>query len=218
MSYRPRHSLTLVTPPASEPVSIGEAKAWARIDGDDDDYQVAQLIATAREAAEQYLRRSLITQTWKLTIDLGGNGLDRLLGEGTYNLPVTALYGDLPRIIELPKAPTQSITSVVTYDLNDTASTFDPANYRLEAAGERLVLNHGCLWPSSMRIAGACEVTYVTGYGDKSSDMPRAILMAIQIHVASLYEQRGQCDDAMDLPPGAKQLLNQYRIMGSRRG
>ena len=67
-----------------------------------------------------------------------------------------------------------------------------------------------------MRPRAAVEIIYKAGYGDTGSNVPQPIKTAILIHVASMYEQRGQCDDAMDLPPGAKQLLNQYRIVGSR--
>jgi hypothetical protein len=34
------------------------------------------------------------------------------------------------------------------------------------------------------------------------------------IHAASLYEQRGQSADAMSIPPGARQLYSQYRLIG----
>ena len=83
-----------------------------------DDTLVTQLITAARMAAEEYLRRALITQTYKLTLDLSCSSLGAAWSEGVYDLPVTELYGGMPRTIELPKGPIQSITSVTTYDLN----------------------------------------------------------------------------------------------------
>jgi hypothetical protein len=215
---RPRRSLTLVTGPASEPVTLAEAKAWARIDDDADDSVVTHLITAARMAAEEYLRRSLLSQSYRLTIDLTGDALGNFLGDGVYDLPVTALYGGMPRVIELPKGPVQSITSVTTYDLSDTSSIFSSSNYHVDAPGERLVLNYGTIWPSNLRPIAACDILYVTGYGTAATSVPAPIRQGILIHIASLYEQRGQCEDAMDLPPGAKQLYNQYRIMGDRLG
>jgi hypothetical protein len=209
-----RRSLTIVTGPAADPVTLAEAKAWLRIDGTDEDVLLAVLITTAAQAAEQYLRRSLITQTWKLTLDLDCSGLD--LGEGVYDLPVTALHSGLPRVIELPKGPVQSITSVKTYDLDNTESTFSSANYSADTAGDRLVLAYGATWPSNLRPQAAAAITYVTGYGATSTNVPSPIKTGLLIHMASLYEQRGMCEDAMSLPPGAQQLLNQYRVMGSR--
>lgn len=214
---RPRRSLTLVTAPTTEPVVLADAKAWARIDDTTDDTLVTQLITSARMAAEEYLRRALITQTYKLTLDLSCSFLGAAWSDGVYDLPVTALYGGLPRTIELPKGPIQSITAVTTYDLNDTATTYSSSNYHIDAAGERLVLNYGAIWPANLRPVAATEITYVAGYGDASA-VPQPIKTGMMIHVASLYEQRGMCEDAMALPPGTAQLYNQYRIMGDRLG
>jgi uncharacterized phiE125 gp8 family phage protein len=198
-------------------VSVADARAWARIDDTSSDVVLTQLITAARMAAEEYLRRSLLTQSYKLTVDLSGSPLGHWLGDGTFDLPVTALYGGLPRVVELPKGPVQSITAVTTYDIADTASTYSPGSYHVDAAGERLVLNFGCLWPADLRPVAACEITYAAGYGTAAA-VPQPIKTGLLIHVASLYEQRGQCADAMDLPPGTKQLYNPYRILGDRLG
>lgn len=216
MSRAARRSLILVTAPAKEPVTLTEAKGWAKVETTDDDATIGSLVTAARTAAEEYLRRALVTQTYKLTHDLHGNDLYHGLPEGTYDLPVTALYGGMPRDVELPKGPVQSITSVTAYALDNTAGTVASSNYFLDTAGNRLVLNSGCVWPANLRPRAAVEITYVAGYGDTGAAVPQPIKTAILIHVASLYEQRGQSADAMDLPPGAKQLLTQYRVLGSR--
>lgn len=210
-------SLVPVTPPSNEPVSLADAKAWARIDTADDDAMVTTLIAAARTAAEEYLRRSLVTQTWKLTLDLTCSEFGNRYSDGVYDLPVSALYGGLPTSIPLPKGPVQSITSVTTYDTANTSSVFASSNYRVDASGDRLILNSGAIWPSSIRPQAGCEILYVAGYGT-SADVPQPIRQGILIHVASLYEQRGMCDDAMGLPAGTKQLYGPYRVMDYRRG
>ena len=115
MSRVGRHTLTLVTGPTTEPITEEEAKSWAKIDTDDDDALVSALIAAVRSSAEQYLRRSLITQTWMLTLDLQQSMMNDTLPEGSWNLPISVLYGGLTREIELPKGPVQSITSVTSY-------------------------------------------------------------------------------------------------------
>ncbi len=212
----PRQSLSLVSRPAVEPVTVSEAKAWLRIDGDSEDTLLNQLITAARTSAEQFIRGSIITQTRKLALDLTASRFGDCLGEGVYDLPVSALYGGLPNSVELPAGPVQSVTSVKTYDLTNTESTYSADNYFVDTAGDRLTLNYGAYWPTSLRPTASCAITYVTGYGNTSSDVPEPIKRAILIHVASLYEQRGQCDDGAEPPAGAKQLLNQYRKMGSR--
>jgi hypothetical protein len=211
-----RHTLTLVTAPTAEPITIEEAKAWAKIDMDDDDAVVTALVAAVREAAERHMRRSLITQTWKLTLDLAPSMLNSALPDGVYELPVSSLYGSLQREVELPNGVVQAITNVTTYGLDNTSSTYDPTNYFLDSAGARLVLNLGCIWPANMRPRAAVEISYRTGYGDGASAVPQPIRTAMMIHFASLYEQRGQAADALDIPPAALSIYNRYRFVGDR--
>ncbi|MBP3955402.1 phage head-tail connector protein [Gemmata sp. G18] len=211
-----RQSLALITPPATEPVTLAEAKAWARVDGTEEDAIFTALITAARQAAEEFLRRSLITQTWKLTLDLCA-GANKPWWDGVREGAMSSLYGGLPGSVPLPKGPVQSISSVVTYDLNNAASTFAASNYRVDASGDRLLLNYGAVWPSNVRPEAGCEITYVAGYGAAAA-VPQPIKTGILTHVAALYEQRGQCDDPSALPPAALSLYGRYRVMGDRLG
>lgn len=213
-----RRSVTVVTPASADPVTLSEANAWLRLDDGADDVTVSMLISAATASVEEYLRRSLLTRTLRLTLDAEPSRFGSDFQPGTYDLPVGALYGDLPRAIDLPKGPVRAISSVTTYDTEDAASTFGSSNYSLDSAGSRLVLAYGSLWPTGLRPRAAVEINYTAGYGEAASSVPQPIRTAILIHLATLYEQRGQCDDAMSMPPGAKQLLNQYRIMGGPRG
>ncbi len=206
-----RRSLALVTPPAVEPVTLDEAKAWARVDTTDDDPLISALLVASRQAVEDYLRRSLITQTWRLTLDAPASGWGNWLGEGTYDLPVTVLSGEYPRAYELPRGPVQSVTSFVTSDTSNTSTTLDPANYVLDADGTRLVLNETAVLPSNIRPARGIEITYVTGFGSTAGSVPQAIRTAVLMTFGVLYDSRGACDNA-DIPPGAKRLLNAYRV------
>lgn len=205
-----RRSITTVTGPAAEPVILAEAKNWAKIDITDDDPLLAALITAAIESAEKYLKRSLISRTLKLSIDSPVYGWARNLPEGTYDLPVSALSGILPSVIQLPAGPVQSVSSVVTYDLSDTSSTFDPSNYRIDSASGRFTLKYNCLWPSNLRQIAAAEITYIAGYGATSSSVPMPIKTAILMHVQTMYDSRMVCE----MPDSCKQLLNQYRIYG----
>ena len=58
----------LIAGPGEEPVTLAEAKAFARIDGDDEDALVAALIAAARLHVESLTGRALVTQTWRLVL------------------------------------------------------------------------------------------------------------------------------------------------------
>jgi len=60
-----RHTIRVVTPPASEPVTIAEAKAQLSIGASDDshDTELASMIAAAREEWERDTSIALITRT-----------------------------------------------------------------------------------------------------------------------------------------------------------
>jgi hypothetical protein len=58
----------LIAGPGEEPVSLAEAKAFARIDGSDEDALVSALIAAARLHVESLTGRALVTQTWRLVL------------------------------------------------------------------------------------------------------------------------------------------------------
>src|SRR5690242_18760477 len=68
----------LIAGPGEEPVSLAEAKAFARIDGSDEDALVGALIAAARLHVESLTGRALITQTWRLVLPCGDRKSTRL--------------------------------------------------------------------------------------------------------------------------------------------
>jgi len=136
---------SLVTGPAEEPISLEEAKDHARILDDNSNSVVRAYIASAREAAEAYMGRGLLTQTWKLVLDGWAN------------------------IIPLPMAsPLQSITSVKYYDDAGVQQTLATSVYDLDTVSRpgTVVLKPDQVWPSlqSIRRNGAIEITYVVGW------------------------------------------------------
>lgn len=62
-------SVILLNAPAVEPVTLAEAKAFLRVEHDDDHAVIGALIAGSRIHVEAQTRRSLITQTWRLSFD-----------------------------------------------------------------------------------------------------------------------------------------------------
>lgn len=61
--------LEQTTPPTDLPVTVYEAKAFLRIDHTAEDALIESLVAAARDVVENYLRRSVCTQTWTLVLD-----------------------------------------------------------------------------------------------------------------------------------------------------
>lgn len=106
-NYPPRQSV-LITAPAAEPLTLAEIKLFLRVDGSDEDSLIDTLTVVAREMAEKYLRRMLITQSWRMS----------------------QVYVDGQNIALVP-GPVQSITSVKT-ELNGTQTTLDSGDYTLQ--------------------------------------------------------------------------------------
>jgi uncharacterized phiE125 gp8 family phage protein len=58
-------SAILLVPPASEPLSLAEARQFLRVEYADDD----AVITAARAHVEALTRRALLTQTWRIMLD-----------------------------------------------------------------------------------------------------------------------------------------------------
>lgn len=128
-------NLTLVTPPAAEVITLAEAKLFLRVDGTTEDALITDLIKAVRVSAEEYTRKSFITQTWKISFD-----------------------DEVSDCVELLRGPVQSITHVKTYTRDNTATTISSALYALNAAKTLLMLDTDLY-------AYRVEITYSAGYG-----------------------------------------------------
>jgi len=160
----------LVTAPAVEPVTLTEAKAHLRVDVTDDDTLISSLITSARQYIERAIRRALITQTWRASID---------------EFPAT---GE----IILPKPPLQSVTSIQYTDINDSTSTVSSSTYTVDTDSEpgRIVLKYGQTWPSSsLAVTNPIQITFVAGYG-LAADVPAHFKQVILLLVGHWYENR----------------------------
>ena len=62
-------SFQLITAPATEPVTLDEARSHLRVDFLDDDALIVALITAARLHAEMLTGRSFITTRWKAVLD-----------------------------------------------------------------------------------------------------------------------------------------------------
>jgi uncharacterized phiE125 gp8 family phage protein len=175
-----------VTPPATEPISVTEAKAWARVDQQLDDVIIAGLIASVRQqfdGKDAWFGRALLTQTWDLV-------LDRFPGPPPY---------DASWSIIVPLPPLQSVLSITYLDSAGASIVLPPTDYVVDTVSEpgRIVPAFGKIWPMTggNRI-NTVTVRFVAGYGDQPSDVPQAIRDWLKQAIAYLYDHR----EAADLP------------------
>lgn len=158
--------------PATEPLSVAEAKAHSRVTGNDDDTYFLALITAAREHVESILGRALITQTRQYYLHDWPTG---------------------PAIV-LPFPPLQAVSAVAYYtatgsDWVSWAST----NYQVDTVSVpgRVVLVLNASWPSvTLRAASGVRITYTCGYGNDATDVPQGIRHAMLGLVGHWYEHR----------------------------
>lgn len=188
-------SLTLVTGPASLPLTLDEAKEHLREDSDAQDaliYSLIRAVTDHVDGRDGILGRALLTQTWDLTLNA---------------FPAGAIY--------IPLAPVQSITSISYTDQDGNPQTFSSASYSLNADTSwrpRIDLGYDDSWPTVRDIPGAVTVRFVAGYGDHNA-VPHAIRQALMLWLAHLYEHRESVSSApmSEIPMGARALLSPYR-------
>ena len=185
-------TLKLITAPATEPVTLAEAKVHLRC-GDDEDALLGVLIQAAREHAEHQLGRALITQTWERVID------------------------DFPAAeIELGMPPVASITQITYIDEAGDEQTLSNTLYTLDAdtpPGWALPAEDAD-WPDTLDTANAVRVRYTAGYGAAATDVPQALRMWIALHAAAAYQAREAFNEKpLSINPALDGLIDPYRVL-----
>ncbi len=202
--------LTVSTEPTQEPVTLQEVKEYLRLEDSIDERNLQPIVEASRKYAEEYLNRALMSQTITLSLDTTSD-MDDPLWEGMKTGPYMNSHKNY---IVLPKSPVASVTSVVTYDDADTATTFAASKYYVDTAREpaRIVLRTGETFPTALRVANAIVVIYVAGVASPYN-IPEPIRMGILQHIAYLYEHRGDMYSPIaTVPPMLQMLYSPYRI------
>ena len=196
-------ALKIKTPPASEPVSLDEAKNYLRITDSDDDALISSLVTAIRQKAENWTRSLLINQTWTLWMDSVPEG----------------------ETMMIPLSPLQSVTHIKSYDSDNTFNIFDSSNYLVDSASipGRIGLKEGQTWPNAVRRMNALEIEFVAGFGDESSvpeSIKQGILQWVKLLFANkskLYESDESTSGLVELnripiPPAVMALWEPYRV------
>jgi len=192
-------SYQITVQPATEPITLVEAKDHLRVDFSDEDGYIDTLIVTSREYCEEYCNRVFITQTWRQNLDL------------------------FPNVIQLKVNPIISLTSLKYIDTNETQQTItdNADNFQKDFLSDVGSLHEGLVngFPSVGNTINPIEIITVCGYGS-ASDVPDKIKHAIKLMVSHLYENRdsvnvvvGGLTQQIELPNSVKHLLAHYRIL-----
>jgi uncharacterized phiE125 gp8 family phage protein len=166
VSYR----LELDTAPTAEPVSTAEAKEHLRVLDDADDSYIGTLVTAVRRKFEELANVSLLEQDWILHLD---------------GFPADS------DVIELPRGPLQSVSSITYLDTAGDSQTMDADDYVVDTSGRlgRIGLEWDASWPTTKNVIDAVQIAYTAGYGE-AADVPELMCQAILLGVSHYYEQR----------------------------
>lgn len=190
--------------PTSEPVTLAEARRHLRLFDDitDDDADIETLITAGREWAEDLTGRTLIEETWRLTVGaawplgfLTGDAVGGYIGARNrfgYYAGDCGWYQDGGLLLR--RSPVIAINSVKTVDAAGAETVVDPSTYELREGTSkypRLVPLTGASWPGA-----TLRVEYRSGYADTSSSpaqgpemVPARFKLAIKLWVEAHYDR-----------------------------
>lgn len=205
---RPVHASTVCTvQPASEPVTLTQAKLQCRVDADitADDTLITALITAARRYAEVYQNRALLQQTCVYSLD---------------NFPIYPASVFTPGEIKLPVPPLISVASVQYYDVSGTLQTLSDTAYIVDTSSQpgRIVPVYGVPWPiTTYTRPNSVMVTFNAGYA--SASLFPMTCQAILMMVAGWYVQREYfTDKALPKVPEAVDALLTMESWGGLLG
>lgn len=121
------------------------------------------------------------------------------------------------RVIELPRPPLVSVTSVKYFDVDDVEATLAASNYHVDTRSTpgRLVLKSTSQWPGTeLREVNGVIIRYVAGYGSEASDVPAEMRAAMKLWLGELYEVRenSAAGGLVTVPSAAEKVLLKYRV------
>lgn len=178
------YGLSVVLPPADEPVSLPEAKEQLRIDDDNSDRVLARHLKMARSYLERTWNLAFCTQSWLLTLEGFPLGYR---DQPASNYQVQIASGT----IRVPRPPLVSVSGIQFTDTTGTLQTLDPSIYQVatQAQPGRIVPAYGKIWPVNRWMPEAVGVTFIAGFGDPTS-VPEEVKQAILLLAGHWFENR----------------------------
>lgn len=167
----------------TEPVTLDEAKAFARVTASDENALLTSLIKTARQECEKYSGRAFITQTWRASF--------KWLEDDRVLLPYPTLI---------------SISNIQYKNDSGLLVTVDSSDYEADTDSDRPAVRFLTIPPFSLKYLNPIRVTYTSGFGPTAADVPDDIQTAIKATVTAWFYSR----EATQIPQGAKNILNHY--------
>lgn len=220
--------IDVVTQPTVEPVTLADIWDWLNLVSSGSpastpfDSKLSSMIAAAREEVEALTNRALVRQTVKLTLPrfprlwfgyYGGFGY--IMDHATWP---SRNDDKRHRIIELPRPPLISVSSVQYYDTNNALQTVDTADYMVIRGGMPAVLQPiNNAWPDTYVRDDAVQITFLCGYEGSGSPanltdgIPKGIIQAIKMTVEKNFNPMS-ADQQKQLESAINASLAKYKV------
>jgi uncharacterized phiE125 gp8 family phage protein len=198
------YSYEIIVPPANLPVTIDEVREHLRLSATDPtDAYLTLLIMAATEIAEKYTKRTFINTTFRTYRDF------------------------FECCIKLRRSKLQSLEEF-KYSVSDVFIDVDSSLYYTtdETNFSKIVLKEDSEYPDDIdEKLDSIQIDFIAGYGPDESFVPESLKLALLNHIATLYENRGDCDQNLsdeflekNLPALSRLVYTQYRIMDLHDG
>lgn len=167
--------LATIEPAEALPVTVAEAKSFARYPHDDDDALFAELIAAATDHVQQATSRQFVRAQFKLSMR------------------------DWPDdVIRLPRSPVLSVDTVTYRDRDGATVTLTATvDYLVDLSAEPATVEAVRRWPVVADHPAAVEITFTAGYAgdggspeDMAANVPARAKAAVKALAAHWYEFR----------------------------
>ena len=188
--------LVVTVSPTDNPITLVEAKAFAKIETTADDTLVTDLITAARVYAEPILNRTFVDTTYEWT-------LDRFPFDG--------------RALLLPRPPLASITSITYVDTAGTTQTWSDTKYDFDVASlvGRVLPSFGESYPATRWQMNAVKVTFIGGNGSQAAQREDVKLL-MKILVTETYVKRlWTTDRRVHLNEQAENLMAELSVISA---
>lgn len=180
-------SLSLISPPLELPISLTKIKQHLRLETNEDDAFLLDLLEAATNCLENTIGQKLVTQVWRQYTELAP--------------PCD--------VVRLEVYPVQNIDQVISYDLDGSPNIVNSSDYVLLKTDDRPFVRI-----RSLTNIAVLELDVRCGFGDEGMATPAALRQALVMLVAHWFEFRGATaatDQPISLPSGFQALIAPFR-------
>ena len=191
--------------PVIESIALDDVKAFLQVTTNVDDTLLSDIIFHTTDYLESVIHRQFLTATYRFSLDAFPWDPSWSTQQGLMQ------WTRFPRtLIEIPRPPLQSITSIKYQNINNVETTFATTEYGVDADSEpgRVYLLPGHSWPSTYAIPNAVKIIYLAGWTSVDA-MPARLRSLLLFVIGDLYHYRRgtSVEDFIQEVPYVKRLI-----------